>query len=116
MYAHSKSSQRETHKRSGKLKTKILRLTDKSLNKVFYNLHNDDTANSDRRSKMKSLLNNAIANELTDRQRVCIIEHYLNGRKEKDIANELGLSPSTVCRHISTAEKKLMHIANYFIN
>lgn len=98
------------------MKTQVVHLTDKSLDKVFFSLNNTETANSERRSKMKLLISNAITNELTDRQRLCITEHYLNGKKKKDIAKELGLAPSTVCRHIDTAEKKLKHIANYFFN
>ncbi len=96
------------------MKTKIVHLTDLSMNKAFFNLSSNQTANKARRAKMKKLLDNAIINELTEKQRVCIVEHYLNGKKEKDIAIELGVSPSTVCRHINYAEKKLKRIAFYF--
>ncbi|MBQ2944066.1 MAG: sigma-70 family RNA polymerase sigma factor [Ruminococcus sp.] len=70
--------------------------------------------NRDELRKMKSILKRAMYTELTDLQRFCLVEHYLHGRKMKDIASELSLHPSTITRHISNAEKKLRHIASYY--
>lgn len=66
------------------------------------------------KAKMKHILQKAIVNELTDTQRLCLIEHYINGKKMKDIAKMLSLNPSTVSRHISRAKEKLRHIASYY--
>ena len=54
-----------------------------------------------------------LENELTERQRVCASDFWLNGKKQKEIARELGLSQSTVCRHIAAAKRKLRHAAKY---
>ncbi len=72
-----------------------------------------DSNITDRR-KMKTILRKAIFTELTELQRFCIVEHYLNNRKMKDIARELSLNPSTVSRHIQRAKEKLRHIASYY--
>lgn len=98
------------------MRTEIVHLTDLSLNKTSFNLPDNTTANASRRAKMKKVLSNAIINELTEKQRICIIEYYLHGKKEKTIAAELGVSPSTVCRHIRYAKKKLERLAFYFEN
>ncbi len=47
------------------------------------------------------------------RQRICASDFWLNGKKQKEIARELGLSQSTVCRHIAAAKRKLRHAAKY---
>lgn len=70
--------------------------------------------NKDDRRKMKSILRKAMHTELTELQRYCLVEHFLHQRKMKDIASELSLHPSTVTRHISSAKKKLRHIASYY--
>ena len=68
------------------------------------------------RDKMKKILSMAVLNELTERQRICIVDYYLNGKKEKEIAKELGVNSSTVSRHIMKARDKLRHIASYYVN
>ena len=74
------------------------------------------STNENSREKMKKILSMAVLNELTERQRICIIDYYLNGKKEKEIAEELGLNSSTVSRHIIKARDKLRHIASYYVN
>lgn len=66
------------------------------------------------KSRMKAILLRAIRNELTDNQRTCLVEYYINGKKMKDIAQMLSLNPSTVTRHIRRACEKLRHIAEYY--
>ncbi len=66
------------------------------------------------RSRMKQILKKAIANELSDMQKLCLVEYYLNGKKMNVIASELDLNPSTVTRHIKRAREKLRHIASYY--
>ncbi|MCH5297703.1 MAG: sigma-70 family RNA polymerase sigma factor [Ruminococcus sp.] len=98
------------------MKTKLIHITPKNMNQLFFGTqsHNGHT-NEESRNKMKKILYSALQTELTERQRTCIIEHYLNGKKEKDIALEQNLNPSTVSRHITQAKKKLRHIASYYM-
>lgn len=70
--------------------------------------------NSKDKKQMLSILCKALKTELTERQRYCLEEYYLRGRKMKDIAESLNLSPSTVTRHIRRATEKLRHIADYY--
>lgn len=63
---------------------------------------------------MKKILHKAIQNELTERQRTCIMKYYYQEMKIKDIAAELGLNNSTISRHISSATRKLRKIAQYY--
>ena len=74
----------------------------------------DGSDNTDDRIKMRRILAKALNNELTSRQRICITGYYLDGKKMKDIAVSLGVHPSTVTRHIKSAEDKLRHIASYY--
>lgn len=75
----------------------------------------EENTNFNSREKMKKILSLAVINELTDKQRKCITDYYLNGKKEKDIAKELGVNSSTVSRHIAKAKEKLKHIASYYV-
>lgn len=98
------------------MRTEILHLTDKNINQVFFGAYNNGgSTNNESRARMKKIMFDALNNELTDRQRMCLVEHYLNGRKEKEIALELGLSPSTVSRHIRFGKQKLQRIAQYYM-
>ncbi len=89
-------------------------ITEKNEHRLVYFDHDYRETNENDIAKMKKILNYAIANELTDRQRYCICEHYLKGRSMKNIACELNLNPSTVTRHIKSAEKRLKRIADCY--
>jgi len=82
---------------------------------LFMNQQTDGSTNKDERNMMKHILTKAISNELTDKQRFCIIEHFFKHRKQKEIAQELGINASTVSRHIEVGKKKLKNIASYYI-
>lgn len=98
------------------LKTKIIHITPNNMNRLFFGTQaQGGHTNEESRNKMKKILYSALQSELTDRQRTCLIEHYLNGKKEKDIALEQNLNPSTVSRHITKAKEKLKHIASYYM-
>jgi len=97
------------------LKTKIIHFTNENTSKILFSSFNPNgTTNSESRKKMKEIISKAIVTELTDMQRICITEYYLNDKKQKEIASELGLNASTVSRHISTARRKLQNIASYY--
>ena len=97
------------------MKTKIIHFTNENTSKILFSSFNPNgTTNSESRKKMKEIISKAIVTELTDMQRICLTEHYLNDKKQKEIASELGLNASTVSRHISSARKKLQNIASYY--
>lgn len=97
------------------MRTEIIHFNDKNTNRLMYERADEKApSNKSSREKMKALLSKAILGELTPAQRLCITEYYLNGKKEKQIANELGVNISTVSRHICAARRKLRNIAKYF--
>ena len=97
------------------MKTKIIHFTDENTNTILFSSFNpNSTTNSESRRKMKEIISKAIVTELTDMQRICLTEHYLNDKKQKEIASELGLNASTVSRHITKARRKLQNIASYY--
>lgn len=97
------------------MKTEIVHFNEKNTNLLqFENYLNNGSTNENSRIKMKNILSKAICDELTERQRICITQYFLHGKKEKEIAKELSLNPSTVSRHIATAKKRLRRIASYY--
>ena len=81
---------------------------------LAYSLYNQGSDNRPERERMRKILMRAIRHELTDRQRDCILLFYIDGMKMRDIASRLGLSASTVSRHISAATRKLRKVASYY--
>ena len=74
------------------MKTKIIHFTDENTSTIlFSSFVPNGTTNSESRRKMKEIISKAIVTELTDMQRICLTEHYLNDKKQKEIASELGL-------------------------
>lgn len=99
------------------MKTQIIHFNDKNANKIFFRDYSPEKIdNSDEIKVMRNILSKAISSELTQMQRICLVEHYINRKKQKQIAEELGLNASTVSRHISSARKKLQNIASYYLN
>ena len=86
--------------------------------RIAYFMYGAENGSGNRadRERMKRILFRAIRHELTERQRECLLLHYLEGIKMKDIAARLGLSKSTVSRHIGAAERKLRKVASYYSN
>ncbi|MEE1218843.1 MAG: sigma factor-like helix-turn-helix DNA-binding protein [Ruminococcus sp.] len=96
---------------------KEIKITNKNINKIFFDKSVSDSyskTNYKQKQNMKLLLSKAIENELTDNQKKCLIDYYLKGKKEKEIALEMGIAPCTVSRHITAGKKKLKRIASYF--
>lgn len=97
------------------MKTKIIHFTDENTSTILFSSYNKaDKTNTESRKRMKEIISKAIVTELTDMQRICLTEHYLNDKKQKEIASELGLNASTVSRHIAKARRKLQNIASYY--
>jgi len=89
-------------------------ITEKNSHKFSYDCFEIAEDNSEKVKEMKHLLRRAIRNELTDKQRYCLCEHYFKKRSMKDIAAELGVNPSTVTRHIQNATRRLKRVAEYY--
>jgi RNA polymerase sigma factor (sigma-70 family) len=88
-------------------------LSEKSQLKIpYYDFDYSETNDCDI-AKMKKVLNQALKS-LTERQRYCICNYYLNGKKMKTIAEELNINPSTVTRHIKSAKRNLKRIASCY--
>ena len=96
------------------MKHERIRLDDKNTPLISYYLSQHGSDNRSERERMKRVLMRAVRYELTDRQRECLTMHYLEGMKMKDVARSLGLSSSTVSRHIASAVRKLRKVAAYY--
>ena len=95
----------------------IIHITDNNKHKIMADSgFTQGSTNESSRERMKKILSMAVLNELTERQRICIIDYYFNGKKQKEIAENLGIDSSTVSRHIIKARDKLRHIASYYVN
>lgn len=98
------------------MRTELIHFNENNTYKILFEKYiSDGNSNYSSREKMKKILLQAIEDELTEKQRKCLTDYYLLKKKEKEIAFELGLNPSTVSRHISMARKKLKHIATYYM-
>ncbi len=89
-------------------------MSDENSDYIAFQLYNRGSTNRPERERMKKILTRAIRHGLTDRQRYCITRYYLEGTQMKDIAKELGLSKSTVSRHIKAATLKLRKVASFY--
>lgn len=96
------------------MRHRVISITDKNENLLAYSDFSSGETNSCDISKMKTILQKAIANELTEKQRYCVCEHYFGGRSMKSIASELNVNPSTVTRHIQSAKRRLKRVARYY--
>ena len=66
--------------------------------------------NSANRERMKKMLVKAMKTALTDRQMSCLSMYYFDELKTREIAEILGLSQSTVSRHLTAARKNLQKL------
>jgi RNA polymerase sigma factor (sigma-70 family) len=66
------------------------------------------------RKRMLRVLKEAIAGELTPRQRECVMLYYGGRKSEQEIARSLGIRTPTVCRHLKKARERLRRILEYF--
>ena len=89
-------------------------LDDKNTQLISYYLAERGGDNRPELERMKRILSRAIRRELTERQRQCLVMHYLDGMKMQDVARALCLSKSTVSRHIACATSKLRKVASYY--
>lgn len=64
--------------------------------------------------KVLKILSLAMQKELTERQLECVTMYYGDMLRLVDIADKLNVAPSTVCRHLQKAKKRLQHILEYY--
>lgn len=55
----------------------------------------------------------AIHGELTERQRNYAIAYYVEGKKLREIATDLNVAPSSVCRGLTRARQRLYRVLRY---
>ncbi len=91
----------------------FLGITERNDNLVSYSTYCNPTTNKKNIENMKRLLSVAMACELTQRQRECLVMYYYENKRMNEIASILSVSPSTVTRHIKAAQKKLKTVAKY---
>ena len=70
-------------------------------------------SNDARIQRMKKIMNIAMENELTQRQRDCIRMRYFENIPVKEIAEKIGICPATVYKHISRAIRIFRKCAVY---
>ena len=98
------------------MRNRLIHISDLNSDKISFErsvMNGED--NSEKRQKVMKILSDAIDTELTDRQRHCVLEYYFHGKKMKTIANELGVTPPVVTRHIQMGASKLYKIAKYYM-
>jgi len=61
----------------------------------------------------KAVLQAALELELTDRQRDCVRLYFYEGLTEEETGRRLGITKSTVCRHLQKAKKRLGKAVSY---
>lgn len=66
-----------------------------------------------KRERLKKIMRTGIVQELTDKQRDCMLKRYVNGMSVKDIAETMNISASNVYKHISKAKKRIARLYNY---
>ena len=61
----------------------------------------------------KAVLRSALAQELTARQLQCVSLYFYEGLTEEETGKRLGVSKSTVCRHLQKAKLRLGKALGY---
>lgn len=114
MYADREPAQRKAS-RGGVMRTKLVHFKEDNID-ILSNLHGGFCESQNRIGieRLKRILSKSLTGELTDTQRYCITEYYINRKKQKEIAKDLGVATSTVCRHINRGLVKLKKIASYY--
>ena len=65
--------------------------------------------------RMIKFIKNAMDKVLTPSQNTCITMVYLQNMSQKEVAIELGLSKSTISRHIKAGLKRLREVSELYI-
>ena len=65
--------------------------------------------------RVQKLLRLAIGQELTDRQKECVMLYFYENLTEEQIGKRLGVGKSTVCRHLQKAKARLYRALKYAV-
>ncbi len=90
-----------------------LTLNDKIDSNIAFMRYNSGLSNANDIEKMKKFVSVALNKSVTNMQRYCITEYYINNKLVKEIASELNVNSSTVTRHIQRGIKNIKKISNY---
>ena len=69
--------------------------------------------NSGRLSRLKRDLGRALREELTQKQRDCLLLYYAEGLNMREVGEVLGVDKSTVSRNIKRGERRLQRCLRY---
>lgn len=83
----------------------LFQVQEKEAGKLQYDLSQSEN-NDNERECMRELLRVGIREELTDRQRTCLLR-YISGDRVEKIAADLGIKESAVYKRIRNAKKRL---------
>ncbi|MBR2176819.1 MAG: sigma-70 family RNA polymerase sigma factor [Clostridia bacterium] len=97
------------------MKTEIRSLDELRIKKasMLSYLLSDGKETDEKKERMKRILKVGMENELTQRQKECVNSYYLGGVSVKNIAQEMGISTSTVYKHIRKGIAALKKCALY---
>ena len=93
--------------------TPDIEANDNILSYEYWSSHGRDNSKEIRR--MIKFLINAMDKCLTDSQHTCITMVFFDGKQQKEVAEILGISRSTVSRHIKAGLQKLRDVSELYI-
>ncbi len=74
------------------------------------------TSNREQLETIRRALRDAIANELTSRQREVLVMRYYEELSGSEIAGRLGVNPSTVCRTLRRAQERIRKSMRFYFD
>lgn len=83
--------------------------------KLIADLLEVPVTNRERLTVVCQALQKAIETELTPRQREVLLLRWYENRSGREIAAILGVNPSTVCRDLKRAQKRLRHALRFYM-
>lgn len=66
-----------------------------------------------RQGNRERLVHRAMSSELTPRQRQCVELYYFGGMRQAQIARQLGIGKSSVCRHLQKGRVRLERVLRW---
>lgn len=85
---------------------------DKTVSALAFSEDEDESA--EKRTKIRNIMAKVIKNDLTARQREIIVLYYYKNKGVAEIAEMLGVAPSTVSRTIKAARTKIYKYLKYY--
>lgn len=82
---------------------------------LVYKSNNGGESNHRQRTAILKAIEEIIKEKLTDRQRQMMLMYFFENKKMPEIAEELCVNKSTVCRTIARAVKKIKDYTKYYL-